>query len=368
MPQQHLPGVEHVEPGADPDRVDPVLALGADPLGVEVGLGQVAGERGPDRGHERDHARDPGEATLPAPGRHPELAPQVHHHEREEQLDAPEVERVHEVPQRRHVPPGGAPDGEHGARDQHDDQGGQREDAEHVDPGGHVGGLPVRECLTGWDHPGQPLAQSHGPAGVTVDVGGAQLRGHGRLPPRLIAPVPTAERDHQGQHEDHDHREDDESVGDADVDDAPVQVAPGLGRRCEQPRTRRPWRPPLSGAHALVTYATAAECACGAAAYRDFGPAGAPAGTRTQTERFLRPLPLPLGYGGRPGRSPKDRSCAGRSRAPPPPGRGTAARRSGRSRAGAPGPRTPRRAPRPAPPCRGAGRVRRPGWRASRRR
>src|SRR3954468_24661726 len=25
---------------------------------------------------------------------------------------------------------------------------------------------------------------------------------------------------------------------------------------------------------------------------------GAPAGTRTQTERFLRPLPLPLGYGG----------------------------------------------------------------------
>ena len=79
-------------------------------------------------------------------------------------------------------------------------------------------------------------------------------------------------------------------------------------------------------------------------------PRSAPGRTRTDTERFLRPLPLPLGYeGGRRGqhgaawRRLKDRSCAGRSRAPRRPGRGTAARRSGRSRAAARGPRTPPR-------------------------
>ena len=95
-------------------------------------------------------------------------------------------------------------------------------------------------------------------------------------------------------------------------------------------------------------------------------PQSAPGRTRTDTERFLRPLPLPLGYeGGRRGqhgaawRRLKDRSCAGRSRAPRRRGRGTAAPRSGRSRAAARGPRTPPRSPRPAPPCPAAGRVRR---------
>src|SRR5690349_13485895 len=37
VPHQHLAGVEDVEHGADADRVQSVLGLGADPLGVEVG-------------------------------------------------------------------------------------------------------------------------------------------------------------------------------------------------------------------------------------------------------------------------------------------------------------------------------------------
>ena len=52
VPQQHLARVEHVEVGADADRVQPVLGLGGDPLRVEVGLRQVAGERGADRADE----------------------------------------------------------------------------------------------------------------------------------------------------------------------------------------------------------------------------------------------------------------------------------------------------------------------------
>ena len=37
------------------------------------------------------------EPAVPAPGGHEELAPQVDHHEEEEGLDAPQVQRVDEV-------------------------------------------------------------------------------------------------------------------------------------------------------------------------------------------------------------------------------------------------------------------------------
>ena len=57
VPEQHLARVEDVEAGADADRVEAVLGLPADPLGVEVGLGQVAGEGGADGGQEGDARR-----------------------------------------------------------------------------------------------------------------------------------------------------------------------------------------------------------------------------------------------------------------------------------------------------------------------
>ncbi len=40
---------------------------------------------------------------------------------------------------------------------------------------------------------------------------------------------------------------------------------------------------------------------------------GAPGGTRTHTARFLRPLPLPLGYGGPGRRHPSTASAAARA-------------------------------------------------------
>ena len=89
----------------------------------------------------------------------------------------------------------------------------------------------------------------------------------------------------------------------------------------------------------------------------------APAGVRTQTVRFLRPLPLPVGIPGRrPGSQVRGTSCERRRRARRPRGRGRAARRSGRSRAAAPAPRRPRPRARPPRRSRAAGRVRRCGW------
>ena len=59
------PKLRTLKNGAGAGGVDAVLGLGADPLGVEVLLGQVAGEGGPDRNDEGDDPGDPGGRRLP---------------------------------------------------------------------------------------------------------------------------------------------------------------------------------------------------------------------------------------------------------------------------------------------------------------
>ena len=170
------PGFSTLNHAPTPDGVQPVLGLSADPLRVEVRLGQVAGERRADGGDEGNHPGHPGQRPVAAPGRHPELAPQVDHHEREEQLDAPQVERVDEAPQRRDVPPGRAADGEQAAGRHDDGQCRQGEHAEDVDPGGDVGRLAVREGLPGRDRALDALPQGAGP--VVVALGALRARGY----------------------------------------------------------------------------------------------------------------------------------------------------------------------------------------------
>src|SRR6476620_6624334 len=107
-PEQHLPRVQDVEESADADRVDAILGFTADPLGVEVGLRQVAGEGSTDGGDEGDDTGDPRQRAPAAPGSHPELAPEMDDHHGHEDLDAPEVEGVDEAAEVGRVPPGHA--------------------------------------------------------------------------------------------------------------------------------------------------------------------------------------------------------------------------------------------------------------------
>jgi hypothetical protein len=81
----------------EPGRVDGVLSVRRDPLGVEVSLRKVTGEALDDRGRERDDTCDPHEGASTAPRRHPELPPQVDDDERHEQLDAPKMQARHRV-------------------------------------------------------------------------------------------------------------------------------------------------------------------------------------------------------------------------------------------------------------------------------
>src|SRR5438067_446138 len=97
VPHEHLAEVCDVEHGADADRVEPVLRLGTDPLRVEVGLHQVAGERRTDRAEEADGPGDPCHRSTAAPCSHPELSPQVDDHEREEEPNAPQWQAVEQV-------------------------------------------------------------------------------------------------------------------------------------------------------------------------------------------------------------------------------------------------------------------------------
>ena len=68
---------------------------------------------------------------------------------KKKRLDTPQVEGVDEVSGGRHVPPAGAHDGEHATCDDDPGQAHYRQDAEHVDPRGHVGRLAVRQDALG---------------------------------------------------------------------------------------------------------------------------------------------------------------------------------------------------------------------------
>jgi hypothetical protein len=134
VPHQHLAEVHHVEERANAHRVERVLAVGGDPLRVEILLGHIAGEALHDRGEEGDHSGDPGHRAATAPGRHPELPPQVDHQQRHEQLDAPQVRAVEEVAQRVVMPPIRAAERQREAGHNRDAERDQRGHAEHVHP------------------------------------------------------------------------------------------------------------------------------------------------------------------------------------------------------------------------------------------
>jgi hypothetical protein len=112
-------------------------------LVVEVLLRDEAGE-GRDEAESEDHHTDhPRLRPSVSPARHEVLAPQVQHHEDEEDLDGPEVQAVDESPYARLVPPHRPEEGQqHSTRD-HPDQPGDRDDAEDVDPGADKYGLAV---------------------------------------------------------------------------------------------------------------------------------------------------------------------------------------------------------------------------------
>ncbi len=182
VPHQLLAEVQHVEERADPDRVERVLAAGGDPLRVEVLLRQVAGEALHDRGQERDHAGDPGQRAAAAPGRHPELGPQVDDQQRHEQLHAPQVQAVAEVPDRVVVPPVGAAHGQREpGRDRHAERG-QRCHPEHVRPRRHVAGLAVGQQLARREQRQRSAPDPRGPhRRVLISTRLLSMRGARRL-------------------------------------------------------------------------------------------------------------------------------------------------------------------------------------------
>jgi hypothetical protein len=231
VPQQHLAEVHHVEERTHADRVERVLAVGGDPLGVEVLLGQVPGEALHDRGPEGHHAGDPGQRPAPAPGGHPELAPQVNNHERHEQLDAPQVRAVEEMADGIGVPPVGAADRDDQAGDDGQAQRGQRRHPEHVDPGGNVGRLPVGQQFLRRKGPQRPPPGPCGPhPGVGVLTHGARhrLAARGGLVRRGQGAVPVREGQQQRRAEDRHHDGDHHQVRDRDLEDRPVQIGAWL--------------------------------------------------------------------------------------------------------------------------------------------
>ena len=117
----HLAEIREVEERAYADRVHRVLRLCGDPLRVEVLLRDVAGQRARYGDEEDNRAGDPHAAAASAPCGHPVLAPEVNDHHKEEQLHAPEVDAVEEMPDAGVVPPGGTLQGEDRAGgDDHD--------------------------------------------------------------------------------------------------------------------------------------------------------------------------------------------------------------------------------------------------------
>ncbi len=230
MPDQHLAEVHHIEERANAHRVERVLAVGCDPLRVKVLLGYIAGEALHDRGKKGDHSGDPGHRAPPAPGRHPELPPQVDHQQRHEQLDAPQVRAIEEMADRVVVPPVGPADGEGETRDDRQAQRDQRCHAEHVDPGGHVRGLPIGQQLLRRQQPGSRCPHLGGPHILVARLG--SRRDDGRVGASLIAVSGACrsgevsarvEGDQQGSAKDDDHHRDHNQVRDGDIKDAPAK-------------------------------------------------------------------------------------------------------------------------------------------------
>ena len=235
MPHEHLTEVHEVEERSHPRSIEGILAVCGDPLRIEVLLGEIPGEALDDRHTERDYAGHPGEHPLATPGGHPELAPQMDDHERHEQLDAPQVQAVEEVPDRVVVPPVGAAEGKRETRHHDDRQRGERGYAEHVDPRGHVGRLAVWKKLcrgqhtkSKTSHAGRPHPGCRGlrfgsghhrvvvPDGV-VSCGQSSII---ELPARW-----SRERQDEGDAENHHHYGDQHQVGHRDREDRPVDVA-----------------------------------------------------------------------------------------------------------------------------------------------
>ena len=102
-------------------------------------------------------------ALLPRQRGHPELSPQVDHHERHEQLDAPKVEAVEEMSYRVGLPPVGTSERYGEARDDCHPERRECCNSEGVDPGRDVGGLAVRYQAFGWQQSEQALPNSVGP-------------------------------------------------------------------------------------------------------------------------------------------------------------------------------------------------------------
>jgi hypothetical protein len=158
--------------------------------------------------------------------RHPELPPQVDHHEGHEQLDAPQVDAVEEMAGRVVVPPVRAAQRQREPGHDRQRKSGQGGHAEHVDPRLHVRRLPVGQQLARRQKPQCPAPDTRRPH-IGVRVAGRRL-GHqlvraGGAPRRACAaagswsrltPVPVRERDHEGQAEDYDHYADDDEIGD----------------------------------------------------------------------------------------------------------------------------------------------------------
>ena len=177
----HLAEVQDVEERSDAGRVQPVLRLRRDPLGVEVLLGDVAGERGDDPDQERDDAGHPRPAAPAAPGGHEELTPEVDDHKEEEQLHRPEVDAVDEVSDAGVVPPGRSLQAEDHARGDDDHQRRDRQHTEQVDPRRHVDRLAVGQQLLRRHRAHAGFPQAHRPVPAAAhDSLRRRLPGKGR--------------------------------------------------------------------------------------------------------------------------------------------------------------------------------------------
>src|ERR1700737_689356 len=101
----HLPEVQQVEEGTDPNRVERILSLGGDPLRAKVRHRQVASKGGANSCQKGHHSRYPGQSTSMTPGPLEKCDPQVQRHRKEEQLCAPKMEAVHKMTETIVMPP-----------------------------------------------------------------------------------------------------------------------------------------------------------------------------------------------------------------------------------------------------------------------